>query len=270
MANNSLDIKEINARYFKIGSFVIIGLTLIIITIIMLTSSDLFEQTFNVETYFNESVQGLSEGSPVKYRGMTIGTVKKIDFVNEVYDIHDKQSVKQFSPYIYVRMSIVSNVFKHFSKQKEADLFEDAVKSGLRIKLAMQNLTGNAYLELNFLDPASNPALPISWTPKNIYIPSTKSTITELSDTIQAILKELKNAHIQQTIDQFRQLSKSTNKTVVNIDQLLRNNQSRINQILQNLQITSYNIRSLSDAAKTYPSQTLFAKNPKPLKPGDL
>ena len=72
-------------NYFSIGLFILVGIALIISAILLLNNQKLFSKTTYIETYFNESVQGLSTGSPVKYRGLDIGYVKNIAFVNEVY-----------------------------------------------------------------------------------------------------------------------------------------------------------------------------------------
>ena len=78
-------MKDRETNYLKIGSFVIVGLVLLIMAIIIFGSVKIFQKIIYIETYFNESVQGLSVGSPVKYRGMEIGYVKAIDFANSIY-----------------------------------------------------------------------------------------------------------------------------------------------------------------------------------------
>jgi len=38
----------------------------------------MFSKTKEFIVYFNDSLNGLSEGAPVKFRGVTIGTVKRV------------------------------------------------------------------------------------------------------------------------------------------------------------------------------------------------
>jgi ABC-type transporter Mla subunit MlaD len=64
--------------YFKIGLFVISASVLAIIGILVLGAGALFQRTALVETYIEESVQGLDIGSPMKFRGVQVGKVEEI------------------------------------------------------------------------------------------------------------------------------------------------------------------------------------------------
>jgi phospholipid/cholesterol/gamma-HCH transport system substrate-binding protein len=63
---------------FLIGIFVTAGLVLAIVAIIWLGASQYFKKGTLFVTYFDESVQGLSVDSNVKYRGVNVGTVRSI------------------------------------------------------------------------------------------------------------------------------------------------------------------------------------------------
>jgi len=71
------------ANYFKIGLFFLSGTILAVIALIILGEGTFFQKKVLLETYFKESVQGLDIGSPVKFRGVLIGNVEKITFVNQ-------------------------------------------------------------------------------------------------------------------------------------------------------------------------------------------
>ena len=70
-------------NYYKIGLFVISSIVIISIFIIVLGAGNLFQKNLFLETYFDESIQGLDVGSIVKFRGVKIGTVKEITFVQD-------------------------------------------------------------------------------------------------------------------------------------------------------------------------------------------
>ncbi|MDQ1329952.1 MAG: hypothetical protein QG578_215 [Thermodesulfobacteriota bacterium] len=63
---------------FAVGLFVVAGLAVAFFAIIWLGTSHYFEKGDLYSAYFDESVQGLSKDSPVKYRGVTIGRVQDI------------------------------------------------------------------------------------------------------------------------------------------------------------------------------------------------
>ena len=63
---------------FALGLFVTCGVGIAVLAIIWLGMSRYLEKGQYYTTYFNESVQGLSIDSPVKYRGVSIGRVDRI------------------------------------------------------------------------------------------------------------------------------------------------------------------------------------------------
>ena len=63
---------------FAVGLFVISGISISLAAIIWLGMSRYLEKGHFYTAYFNESVQGLSQDAPVKYRGVPIGRVAKI------------------------------------------------------------------------------------------------------------------------------------------------------------------------------------------------
>ena len=61
-----------------IGVFVIGAVALIVIAILVFGSGRLFRQTRDFVLYFDNSVNGLRIGAPVKIKGVEIGSVKDI------------------------------------------------------------------------------------------------------------------------------------------------------------------------------------------------
>ncbi|MBF0298478.1 MAG: MCE family protein [Oligoflexia bacterium] len=273
--------------YFKLGLFILIGLILIVSGLIIFGAGKIFERTVNVETYFDESIQGITKGSPVKYRGMRIGYVKEIAFASEVYkDLNNKDinEIEIAENYIYVKIAIISPFFTQMTERELHSMLERRVSEGLRIKLTMQGLTGVAYLELNVVDPQRNIPLKITWQPKNFYIPSTPSMFKELTENMQNFFNEFKAINFQQLlnnisifIESAQHVAKKTNillnksdHLIVEIDRTVSHINVPLEMMLQNLQITSDNLRSFSEQIKRSPSQLLRSSSPPPLDPGQL
>jgi ABC-type transporter Mla subunit MlaD len=253
--------KQIN--YLRIGSFVVTGIILFIVAILVLGSGMLFKKVTYVETYFNESVQGLSEGSLVKYLGMEIGHVVEINTIDNVYKIQKDLQYRIHRKYIYVKMAIYPKFFNGFSRSEIANQINKEIAAGLRVKLAPQGLTGNVYIELDFLDPKTHPILPIYWQPENIYIPSTTSTLAFFTDNAQYLLNELKQIDFKKLFASMQQLVDESSKLAYRSNKLLAETQPQTINVVDNL-------NALSEQAKAFPSHIIFGKAPPKLKPGKL
>jgi phospholipid/cholesterol/gamma-HCH transport system substrate-binding protein len=174
--------------YYKIGLFAISAIVLAVAGVIVLGAGTLFQRTALVETYIEESVQGLDIGSPMKFRGVLVGKVEEITLTSAVYDTRRQ--------YVLVRAGITSNLFQFPLGDPNDPSFRSEVERGFRVRLAAQGLTGVAYLEADYLDPERNPPLEIDWQPKYPYIPSARSRIVQLSDSVESILRNFEQLDI--------------------------------------------------------------------------
>ena len=64
---------------FAVGIFVTCGVVMGIVAVVWLGLSRHFQRGLFYVSYFDESVQGLSKDSPVKYRGVSVGRVDSIE-----------------------------------------------------------------------------------------------------------------------------------------------------------------------------------------------
>src|SRR6056297_2746179 len=63
---------------FSVGLFVVLGMAVVVIFILWLGLMQYFQEGRKYVAFFDESVQGLSKDSAVKYRGVDIGRVDDI------------------------------------------------------------------------------------------------------------------------------------------------------------------------------------------------
>jgi phospholipid/cholesterol/gamma-HCH transport system substrate-binding protein len=174
--------------YFKIGLFVISAIVIGVIGVVVLGVGAVLQKRSLVETYIDESVQGLDVGSPLKFRGVPVGRVEDISLTSAEYATRRQ--------YVLVRMSISSNIFQFPVNDPASPVLKRELDRGFRIRLAPQGLTGVAYLEADYLDPERNPPLEIDWQPAHPYIPSTRSRITQLSEAVERIVQNIGDVDI--------------------------------------------------------------------------
>ncbi|THB69763.1 MAG: MCE family protein [Desulfovibrio sp.] len=210
-----------NSQYFKLGLFILVGIGLLTAALILLGTGSLFEESIPAETYFNESVQGLDIGAPVKFRGVVIGRVSNIDFIINKYEPRNGDGSAR---YVLVEIALDGEAMNGFSAYSRVDVkvgIQNAIRQGLRVRLTTQGLTGVAYLEMDFFDPARNPELPISWTPRAIYFPSAPSTMSRIEaaiNTIGNVMEQLKGANVEEFAESLDQFFKTLNKSLEEAD----------------------------------------------------
>jgi phospholipid/cholesterol/gamma-HCH transport system substrate-binding protein/paraquat-inducible protein B len=206
-----------NTHYFRIGLFVIVAI-LLLTGGALLVSSDVFRgDRFLVETYIDESVQGLGVGTALLHRGVAIGRIEKVTFVPQEYPMNtNSPDFAKFSRYVMLVMSVEKKNFADMGQLPEQVevLIRQQVNNGLRLKLSYQGITGIAYIEADYLDPMRNPQLAVPWKPKNIYIPSTKSLITSFTQAVDTVFQRLEKIDFPKIFDQLDVTLKSIQTAV--------------------------------------------------------
>lgn len=264
------------ANYLKIGLFVIGAIIIAVTAIVVLGAGSLFQKQILVETYFDESVQGLDIGSAVKIRGVQVGKVEAITLVDSVYDTHKR--------YVLVRIALLKRSLGRTANVIQKGLPEE-IAQGLRIRMAFQGVTGLAFLEADYLPAEQAPCLDIDWQPEYPYIPSAPSTITRYTEAVDKILKNLDNldiaritegieqavtglnrvmgeAHVAQISDQSVALLKELRTTNTRIDKLLAAGDAPLQHFFATLPELS---QSLTRSARQL--ETLATDLPKDLEP---
>jgi MlaD protein len=193
------------ANYFRLGIFIIVAAAIFVAIVLALGAGNVFKRTITIETYFDESVQGLDVGSAVKYRGVQIGRVTRIGFTGTRYQ--QDAPMKSRRQYVLVEAELEPALIG--TREGDSEQLMDMIAAGLRARLAPVGITGTAYLEIDFVDPKANPPLQISWTPTYIYIPSAPSTYNQIVSGAQKFLAVLDNADIEGAIRSIAVLART-------------------------------------------------------------
>jgi paraquat-inducible protein B len=136
-----------------IGLFLIIGLAIALAGVLIFSSRSLFHPVQKVIVYFDASLKGLNPGAPVKFRGVTVGSVAEVL-------IRHNQSSNDFS------MPVVLAIDKKVAQAKsdvslqigEQAHLNDYIKHGFRARLDAESLvTGVLYVEMAIIPDAPPP-----------------------------------------------------------------------------------------------------------------
>lgn len=193
-----------NIRYLKLGIFILAGLTIGVAGVVVFGAGHLFSKYILIETYFDQSVQGLEVGSDVKYRGVKIGRVSEIGFVQGVYETRER-TPERLRALNYVRVVCQIDA-KHFPSENAQPVLEHMIANGLRLRADTQGITGTLLIQADYIrtgDGNAPPPLPIYWEPEYYYVPSAPNMIQELSDSLKHVFNRVNKIDIEAGVKQF-------------------------------------------------------------------
>ena len=208
-----------------IGAFVIGAVALIVIAILLLGSGRLFRQTRDFVLYFDNSVNGLRVGAPVKFKGVEVGSVKDIRL-----QLEKGAEVNKIPVIIEIDLEKLTlrGATPEIAVDREA--FHKAVVEGFRGQLAMESLvTGVLYVALDFF-----PGTPINFVQQenvnNKYpeIPTLPTSLELAKGAVERILNKLEEVDFKRLID-------SLTKTSDGVGQLVSVNSPTVKSILQSV-----------------------------------
>jgi hypothetical protein len=188
------------ANHFKIGAFVLGSVVLVIAGMVAIGTRTFHKDVIWMETYINESVQGLNEGSALMHRGVAIGRIERITFVPLEYPMEPNSPwFEQYSRYVMVLMSVERSKMPGISGGPTAfrAMMAREIQNGLRLKLTYQGITGLLTLETDYVDPIRNPALSVPWEPHTLYVPSAPSVVTNFTRAVDSVFQRLEKLDIE-------------------------------------------------------------------------
>ncbi|MDP9033407.1 MAG: MlaD family protein [Myxococcota bacterium] len=159
-------------NHWKLGLFVVVGLVVAIASVVALGARSLQKKTISYESFFDESVQGLDVGSPVKFRGVTVGSVSVIDIAPD----HRHVAVT-----CQLEVTELNDLGLSTVGAQKARI---AVPPDLRVQLGSSGLTGVKFISIDFFSIEDNPILPLPFAVPENYIPSARSTMKNLEDSV--------------------------------------------------------------------------------------
>lgn len=239
--------------HFKLGIFVIVGALLLVSGLLLLGGASIFQSIVKAQTVVTESVNGLDVGAPVKYRGITIGKVSEIDIAGAKYGLDsDIGNTATEGGAIVVEMSIQNNCFPGKNKADIESLLHRLADEGLRARVTTSGFSGQAFVELNFVDPKSYPPVQIGFKPTEIYIPSAPSAMNQALEAVENIAIDLQKANLPQLVTHYDQLATRATTAIDNVNDLIQGNQSALHSAMADLPGITQRVRSIAERADLF------------------
>lgn len=138
-----------------VGAFVLGACALALVALLVFGGVSIFHKPQRFLVFFNDDVQGLNPGSPVKLRGVPVG---------RVVDLHVRYETTAAHQSLVSALCEFDRNIIRTDKGEEVDVTQRAavqslIDHGLSAQLGVSGFaTGTLYVDLEFLDPQQAPA----------------------------------------------------------------------------------------------------------------
>lgn len=168
------------ANRWKLGLFVLGGVAAAVTGLVYVGMHELKREFHVAYAYFDEALTGLEEGSPVKFRGVTVGVVQRIQVAP------DKKHLR-----------VQAGLFDSYLRDLGLDVSK--VDGGcplppeLRAQVVMSWVTSTSFIQVDFFpDPPEGPQLlPFAVPTDEVTIRTVPSTAKSLEDASRDVLRDL-------------------------------------------------------------------------------
>jgi paraquat-inducible protein B len=146
---------SIRANPTAIGAFLIGAVVLLVAGTATLASTAWFERRSTFISFFEESVNGLEKGAPVKFQGVPVGNVTQI-----LIQIDERDKTFQVPVQYEIDLTRLTTQLGTFVNLDDETVLRRQIADGLRAQLQMESIvTGQLYIELSYRPGAAEAEL---------------------------------------------------------------------------------------------------------------
>jgi len=189
------------ASAYRVGSFVIAGVVLAVILTLTFGGGRFFSHRAQFILYFADSVHGLSVGSPVKFKGVPIGSVKRIQVA-----LREGQGPQYIPVLVEVDQDLVLSASGEPVDIRDPRFVRSQIEEGLRGSLELESfITGRLYVQFDY---ASHPAPPVFVQRQSgpIEIPTISTGLSEFLNSLERVDVPGLSRRINAVLDDLQQL----------------------------------------------------------------
>lgn len=253
----------------KIGFVIVLGVLAIVGALLYLGGLNRDRDLVYAETYFENSVSGLSVGSPVNFRGVKLGEVAEIAFVGNYYQVQGLTNQM-----VYVKMAIPRRLLMESASSNgavspsEKEMLQRFVETlSLRATVTASGITGLSRIELNSLPDV--PALKISWLPVGVYIPPAQSLLDNFSDAATRVMNQINKMDIAAVWGDVAASVQAVSKTMESAQAIAESRRGDIEKIFGDLSEITASLKELVEEVKANPSLLIRERVAEPLPETD-
>jgi len=191
-----------------IGGFVVTGIAMAVAAVIVFGSGRLFDQTRTYVSFFPGSVNGLTVGSNVSFRGVPIGTVTEV-LLTLSFD-PDNMGEDMRIPVIFEVDLGALDTRGVTSDIGSDERMEILLERGMSARLDTESfVTGRLYVSLDFR-PGTERFVQGTQT-EFLEIPTVRSPIAEVGNSLQELADKFIEMDLGEVLIEFRQTLTSMN-----------------------------------------------------------
>jgi paraquat-inducible protein B len=194
---------------FLIGSFSVGAVVLLTFLLYFLGSTTFFNKGDRYILYFNESVNGLNIGSPVKWRGVPVGSVAEI-----LVDSRLNPDDHLIPVIVEIQSDRLRGVDGNILKLNDPNVMKQNIEQGLRGKLQQLSfITGQIYIELDYSARLRGhaPRMRHYGSMNIVEIPTVPSTLAQISEVLTEVRDSLDEVDFKGIGDQITALLHNLN-----------------------------------------------------------
>lgn len=218
--------------------FIVSGILLLLVMLFFLGLSDIFVDKVKLVTCFQESVQGLSVGSPVKYRGVPVGNVSKI-------------SIMMQEKVVWVTMEVEPRYFQGEEKSTFIKSLKREISHGLGCRLEFAGITGMKFIDFDyFRNSGDDTTVPDGYPgdSDSIFIPGVPSTFQDISKAVIKAMERLSKIKLEEISAELETGLNSVNTLLA--DPAIKATIAKLNDAADHLEVATGIINSTLDGER--------------------
>jgi paraquat-inducible protein B len=199
-----------------IGAFVLGAVMLAVIAVVLIGSGHFLRRSTPFVLYFPGSVNGLRIGSPVKFRGVEIGSVDNIRL-----QLQTGQSVSRIPVIIGIDPDKITSLGGSETILNSRVEYQNAIDRGLRAQLQTESIvTGVLFVALDYFPGTRASFVQQPGTRKYQYreIPTEPSSTEKARTAVSEVLTKLAESDIDGLVDSARETISDVHQLVASPD----------------------------------------------------